>query len=77
MTATPGSEVIAVATSQRWMELYKAALMEFDREKLPQRIEAAQRAIQARLRALAIVESKQRRELREALNHLTIIQNIS
>lgn len=65
------------ASSRSWMDLYKAALMEFDREKLPGRVRAAQQAIQARLRGLSIVESKKHRELREALKHLTIIQNIS
>ena len=65
------------ASSRSWLDLYKAALMEFDREKLPGRVRAAQQAIQARLRGLSIVESKQHRELREALKHLTIIQNIS
>jgi hypothetical protein len=66
-----------MASSASWKDLYKAALMEFDREKLPEKILAARRAIQDHLRKLAIVESRQHRELREALNHLSIIQNLS
>jgi predicted Fe-Mo cluster-binding NifX family protein len=37
---------------QDWVELYRGALMELDRAKLPQKIEAANAAIQQRINEL-------------------------
>jgi len=37
---------------QDWVELYRGALMELDRTRLPQKIEAANAAIQRRLNQL-------------------------
>jgi predicted Fe-Mo cluster-binding NifX family protein len=37
---------------QDWVELYRGALMELDRAKLPQKIEAANAAIQQRINQL-------------------------
>jgi hypothetical protein len=62
-----------------WLELYRAALLELDKEKLLGRIELAQKAIQERARELAetgngSVEEKQKigdalASLRTLLNH--------
>jgi len=62
-----------------WLELYQAALLELDKEKLLDRIEFAQKAIHERTRELAengngSVEEKQKigdalASLRTLLNH--------
>ena len=43
-------------TSYEWMKLYEAAVLETNREALPQRIEAAQNAIGQRVMTLALDE---------------------
>ena len=37
---------------EEWLELYRGALMELDRAKLPQKIDAAKAAIQLRIQQL-------------------------
>jgi len=58
-----------------WQELYNAAIVEFDLTKLPERVEAACRAIQqyrVRKQALSVVE---RNQLDDALRVLfTLMQ---
>ena len=51
-----------------WLGVYRAAAMEFDRDKLPASIEVAEKAIHQRLRGLPIAHSKEHRKLKEALN---------
>ena len=68
-----------VQSHVNWLELYRAALLELDKEKLLGRIELAQKAIQERARELAetgngSVEEKQKigdalASLRTLLNH--------
>ena len=41
-----------------WLDVYRAAAMEFDRNKLPASIEVAEKAIRQRLRGLPIAHSK-------------------
>jgi hypothetical protein len=48
--------------------------MEFDRDKLPASIDVAEKAIHQRLRGLPIANSKERRELRDALNSLAVLK---
>jgi hypothetical protein len=50
--------------------------MEFDRSKLPARIDIAEKAIHQRLRGLPIAQSKERRELRDALNSLAVLKRM-
>ncbi len=50
--------------------------MEFDREKLPASIDVAEKAIHQRLRELPIANSKERRELRDALNSLAVLKRM-
>ena len=60
----------ATATIQRWRELHKAAMAETDREKLPYRINEAEKAIALRGRELFAVPGKhleEREELDDAL----------
>jgi hypothetical protein len=50
--------------------------MEFDRSKLPGRIDVAEKAIHKRLRGLPIAHSKEHRELRDALNSLAVLKRM-
>jgi hypothetical protein len=56
-------------TSYEWMKLYEAAVLETNREALPQRIEAAQNAIGQRVMTLALDEAE-RRAVVKTLNAL-------
>lgn len=61
---------------KEWLEVYRAAVMQFDREKLPACIDLAEKAIQRRLRALPIADSKERHELMDALNSLSVLMRM-
>jgi hypothetical protein len=50
--------------------------MEFDRGKLPASIGVAEKAIHQRLRGLPIANSKEHRELRDALNSLAVLKKM-
>ena len=60
-------------TSYAWMKLYEAAVLETNREALPQRIEAAQNAIGQRVITLALDEAE-RRAVVKSLNALAILK---
>ena len=60
-------------TSYEWMKLYEAAVLETNREALPQRIEAAQKAIGQRVITLALDE-EERRAVVKTLNALAILK---
>ena len=57
---------------QDWVELYRSALMELDHGLLPQKIEAANQAIQARIHELLAqkVPNREHLELEDALRNL-------
>ena len=59
---------------RHWLDVYKAAIMEFDRAKLPASIDAAESLIHQCLRGLPIANSKERRELTDALNSLAVLK---
>jgi hypothetical protein len=59
-----------------WLDVYRAAAMEFDRNKLPASIELAEEAIRQRLRGLPIAHSKEHRKLRDALNSLAVLRRM-
>jgi hypothetical protein len=59
-----------------WLRVYRAAAMEFDRDKLPASIEVAEKAIHQRLRGLPIADSKEHRTLRDALNSLAVLKRM-
>lgn len=61
---------------RHWLDVYRAAVMEFDRDKLPASIEVAEQAIHQRLRGLPIANSKEHRELRDALNSLAVLKRM-
>jgi hypothetical protein len=59
-----------------WLDVYRAAAMEFDRDKLPTSIDVAEKAIHQRLRELPIANSKEHRRLRDALNSLAVLKRM-
>ena len=59
-----------------WLDFYRAAAMEFDRNKLTASIDVAEKANQQRLRGLPIVLSKEHRKLRDALNSLAALKRM-
>ncbi|HZQ94439.1 MAG TPA: hypothetical protein VFA67_05470 [Candidatus Sulfotelmatobacter sp.] len=65
-------------SSSRWHSLYQAALFETDREKIPERIDAAERAILDRVRELFAVKNDHIEEdqiLDDALYALRALRN--
>lgn len=70
------AETPSVSHNSDWLGIYKAAVMEFDRDKLPASIEVAEKAIHQRLRGLPIAHSKEQRKLREALNSLAVLKRM-
>jgi hypothetical protein len=63
-------------TDKDWLDVYRAAVMEFDRNKLPASIDVAEKAIHQRLRGLPIAHSKAHSELRDALNSLAVLKRM-
>ena len=61
---------------RNWLDVYRAAVMEFDGDKLPASIDVAEKAIHQRLRRLRIANSKEHRELRDALNSLAVLKRM-
>jgi len=63
--------------AQRWAVLYRAALLELDRSKLPQRIREANEAIQQQLQGLrqsgAVKNSSEQQALEDALHNLRVL----
>ena len=60
-----------------WLDFYRAAAMEFDRNRLPASIDVAEKAIQQRLRGLPIAHStKEHRKLKDALNSLAVLKRM-
>jgi hypothetical protein len=55
-----------------WVELYRSALMEFDRVRLPEKIDAANQAIQRRMYELLPQTNslQEHRDLENALRNL-------
>jgi hypothetical protein len=72
-----GAETQSVIYHDRdWLDFYRAAAMEFDRNKLPASIDLAEKAIQQRLRGLPIARSKEHSRLRDALNSLAALKRM-
>ena len=57
-------------------DVYRAGVMEFDRDKLPVSIDVAEKAIQQRSLGLPITHSKEHRKLRDALNSLAVLKRM-
>jgi hypothetical protein len=73
----PCTEIPSVSQNDSdWLGVYRAAAMEFDRDKLPASIEVAEKAIHQRLRGLPIADSKEHRKLRDALNSLAVLKRM-
>ena len=71
-----GGSVVSPNNDRDWLDVYRAAAMEFDRSKLPARIDVAEKAIHKRLRGLPIAHSQEHRELRDALNSLAVLKRM-
>ena len=77
MRKCPSAEIPSVRHNDSdWLGVYRAAAMEFDRDKLPASIEVAEKAIHQRLRGLPIADSKEHRKLRDALNSLAVLKRM-
>jgi hypothetical protein len=77
MRKGPCAETPSVIHNDRdWPDFYRAAAMEFDRNKLPASIDVAEKAIQQRLRRLPIAHSKEHRKLKDALNSLAVLKRM-
>ena len=61
---------------RNWLDVYRAAVMEFNRDKLPASIDVAEKAIHQRLRGLPIAHSKEHGKLRDALNSLAVLKRM-
>lgn len=62
-----------------WKDLYRSALLELDRSKLPESIERARNAIQLRIDQLAKGEGEsvaERQALEDALQNLRVLAKI-
>jgi hypothetical protein len=59
-----------------WLDVYRAAALEFDRKKLPASIDVAEKAIHQRLRGLPIAKSKEQHQLKDALNSLAVLKRM-
>jgi hypothetical protein len=71
------AETLSVSHNDRdWLNLYRAAAMEFDRDKLPASIDVGEKAIHQRLWELPIAYSQEHRELRDALNSLAVLKRM-
>jgi len=70
------SHLVSNNNDRDWLDAYRAAAMEFDRSKLPASIDVAEKAIHQRLRVLPIAHSKEHRELKDALNSLTVLKRM-
>ena len=70
-------EILSVSHNDRdWLDVYRAAVMEFDRNKLTASIDVAEKAIHQRLRGLPIANSKEHREFGDALNSLAVLKRM-
>jgi hypothetical protein len=75
--------MIEVNQNKNWTELYRRALFEEDRDKLPALLEQAHQAVQARVRELwyspmefQSISDKERRELDAAAYFLGLLQSL-
>ena len=75
--------MIEVEQNDNWTELYRRALFEEDRDKLPALLEQAHQAVQARVRELWYsptewqnVCEKERRELDAAAYYLGLLKSL-
>jgi len=63
---------VAADGQKDWVELYRSALMEFDRVLLPEKIDAANQAIPRRMHELLLQKKSlpEHRDLEDALRNL-------
>jgi hypothetical protein len=71
-----GDSSMSHNNDRNWLDVYRAAVMEFNRDKLPASIDVAEKAIHQRLRGLPIAHSKEHGKLRDALNSLAVLKRM-
>ena len=64
----------AVTTSENWDLLYARALLEPNRDRLPERITAAEHAINERVKELSDGDTTEKDALADALRALRVLQ---
>ncbi len=58
-----------------WQDVYSTALLELDRNRLPARIEEAERAIEARYAGLDVAnDAEERQRLADAMQNLSVLR---
>ena len=61
-------------TENNWWELYRAAVLEIDRNKLRDRVVAAEDAIRARASLGGLVSSEERIAIQDAMGALLVVR---
>jgi hypothetical protein len=72
-SASPSQD--ATADGGHWRELYRAALLELDLDKLGDRVNAAEEAIRARASLNGGLLNDERIAIRDALSALNVLKN--
>ena len=78
LVSAPSSRHVAMLASEdkSWFEVYKAAMLELDLQKLPGRIVAAKEAVQLRLKEIQgdTDHRAERRQIEDALSSLRTLE---
>jgi hypothetical protein len=70
----PSPSTASAPDGSQWRELYRAALLELDLEKLAQRVEAAEKAIRARSSLNGSILSDERIAIQDATSALNVLK---
>lgn len=57
-----------------WSEVYRVALLELDRSKIPERIAVARQTLKARMQAIPLSASVEQQEIEDALSALRAVE---
>jgi hypothetical protein len=71
---SPSPSAGPAANSSHWRELYRAALLELDLEKLAERVAAAEEAIRARASLNGGILSDERIAIQDAMSALNVLK---
>jgi hypothetical protein len=73
-TGSPSPSADSALDGSRWRELYRAALLELDLEKLAERVEAAEQAIRARASLNGGISTEERIAIQDASSALNVLK---